>query len=76
MDQHEGELRLDAERAAMAGSLRCARCATAYPPGRQDKRFCSDRCRAAASRARQADRVRRMERLIGELAGLAKSGLR
>ena len=75
MNHHEDEVLPDAERTAMAGSLRCVRCGTVYPPGRQDKRFCSGRCRAA-SRDRQADRVRRMEHLIGELAGLAKSGPR
>jgi len=70
MDHHEGEVLLDAERSASRGSLRCVRCGTAYPPGRQDRRSCSDGCRAAASRERQADRVRKMEALIGELAKL------
>ena len=36
------------------------------------RRFCSDRCRAAASRKRAAGKVKRMEALIGELAKLAE----
>jgi hypothetical protein len=41
---------------------------------RKGKRCCSNRCRAAASRERAAERVRHMEQLIGELARLAGGG--
>jgi predicted nucleic acid-binding Zn ribbon protein len=74
MDVDEGQLAPQGERSATAGYLRCARCGVTFLPGRTDKRFCSDRCRAAASRDRQASKVRRMEALIGELARLAGRG--
>ena len=74
MDAGQAELLPGAERAPSVANLVCGRCGNPYSPGRPDKRFCSNRCRAAASREKQATRVRKMEALIGELAGLAKSG--
>jgi predicted nucleic acid-binding Zn ribbon protein len=50
----------------------CARCGADFPLDRIEKRYCSDRCRAAASRERRATKVRKMEGLIADLAQLAK----
>jgi hypothetical protein len=41
---------------------------------RAGKRFCCGACRAAASRARTAEKVKRMENLIDELAKLRGEG--
>ncbi len=67
----EGEVALEAERSAAKGYLRCARCGAEFAQGRADRKYCSDRCRAAASREARAKRVRDIEGLIGELARLA-----
>jgi hypothetical protein len=72
--EHEADPSLDSAHALSTGSLRCARCVARLPAGRDGRsdkrRYCSGRCRAAASREAQAARVRRMEALIGELAKL------
>lgn len=73
MADQRADLGSNAERAAATGTLACARCGASFPPRRDDKRFCSDRCRAAASRARQAAKVGQMEALIADLAAMAKS---
>ena len=74
MHSQEAERSSDAERSGIAGDLHCARCGNAFPPGRANTRFCSDRRRAAAGRDAQARRVRAMKQLIGELAKLADHG--
>ncbi len=67
-----GEPRLNAERSASVTTLACERCGAALDgAGRAGRRFCSDRCRAAASRDRATARVRKLEALIGELAKVA-----
>jgi predicted nucleic acid-binding Zn ribbon protein len=71
VDDQGVDVRVNAERAALGGTLACRQCGRVFAPGRPDKRSCSDRCRAAASRQRQAERVARMEALINELARLA-----
>jgi hypothetical protein len=54
-----------------SAGLGCARCGADLGRGRFGKRFCSNRCRAAASRDRAAARVKKLEALIGELARVA-----
>ena len=71
MDVGEAEVSPDAERAASGGGLICGHCGGRFPPGRQDKRFCSDRCRAAASREKRAALERQKDALIQDLAKLA-----
>ncbi len=61
----------NAARAPLAGGLACERCGAPFSEGRIDRRYCSARCRAAASRDRAAARVRKLEALIGELARVA-----
>lgn len=73
MSQAQPEVSPQAERAALAGYLRCVQCGLTFPPGRADKRFCTDRCRAAANREARAAKVRRMEGLIAELSRLTGS---
>jgi predicted nucleic acid-binding Zn ribbon protein len=72
MDGRGAEVSPQAERAAMAGYLRCESCGTGFPAGRTDKRFCSNRCRAAANRKKQAEKDARKDALIAELAKLTE----
>ena len=51
--------------AGVAGN--CERCGAALVKVREHRRWCSGRCRAAASREAQAAKIRRMQILIGEL---------
>jgi hypothetical protein len=56
-------------RAAGLGGVRCEQCRRPMRE-RAGKHFCGGACRAAASRARAAEKMRRMENLIDELAQL------
>ena len=62
-----GDRRTEGERSALSGGL-CKQCGQPFPPGRTEKRFCSDACRARASRER---RVRQLKTLIAQLTELA-----
>jgi len=44
----------------------CADCSRPFDARRTDARFCSDRCRQSASRARRAQRLHAAEELIAE----------
>jgi hypothetical protein len=76
MDDPRPEVRPDCEHSQARGILGdvCENCGrepalTRRPWGR----YCSNRCRAAASRKKQAEKVRQMEALIGELAKLTET---
>lgn len=71
MDDQGADVPAKRERTRSRGTLVCGRCGVLLSVTRPWHRYCSDRCRAAANRARQADRVRQMEALISELARLA-----
>ena len=70
--EHVGDTEglLEAARALSVGGF-CPGCGNPVPETRKDRRYCSGACRAAASRKRATDTVRRMEGLIQELARLA-----
>ena len=55
-----------AEAERSASSRDCAHCGHAFT-GRRDKRFCSDACRTAHRRGREAEKWARVERAVTEL---------
>ncbi len=68
MDESKADRRADAERSALSGCL-CAQCDQPFPPGRTDKRYCTDKCRARASRKRRARQLKTLIAQLTELAG-------
>ncbi len=75
MPTTEPEVTPDGQQSARAAGL-SAICDYCRQPMREraGKRFCCGACRAAASRARTAEKVKRMENLIDELAKLRGEG--
>jgi hypothetical protein len=72
MDDRGAEVSPECEHSHSTGILgeSCERCGQPALKRRPWARYCSNRCRAAANRKKQAEKVRRMEALIGELAEL------
>jgi predicted nucleic acid-binding Zn ribbon protein len=71
MVEEQAALPVAARTGARSHGLDCSHCGAELGRARLGKRYCSNRCRAAASRNRVAARVRKLEALIGELARVA-----